>query len=68
MIATGFTSVPAAGADELRTQPGQLPCAADEVLVSRRGQLGDLVQPGIARIEARGCGLSASVSPGCSAP
>ena len=57
MTATGFTSAPSRGADELRAQPGQLPGAADEVLVSRRGQLGDLVQPGIAGLEAGAAAL-----------
>ncbi len=42
--------VPAAGADELRPQPNQLPGAADKVLMPPCGQLRDLVQAGSARI------------------
>ena len=57
MTATGFTSAPVARADEVRAQPGQFPGAPDEVLVPRRGQFGDLVQPGIARIERRAAAL-----------
>ena len=58
---------PVAGADELRTQTGQFPRAANELRVSRRGQLGDLVQPGTAGSRA-GLRPSGKVSPGCSAP